>query len=65
MMMFGKRMLSPFGPRKEDVMCKWTERHEALQSVYFSPNVIKVIKRRRMRWVSISTQGEGENGTNI
>jgi hypothetical protein len=40
-----------FGPKRDDVAVEWRRLHnEELYDLYFSPNVIRVIKSRRMRW---------------
>jgi hypothetical protein len=40
-----------FGPRREEVMRDWRKLHnEELHNLYFSPNIIRVIKAMRMRW---------------
>jgi hypothetical protein len=40
-----------FGSRREEVAGGWRRLHnEELQNLYTSPNVIKVVKLRRMRW---------------
>ena len=40
-----------FGPRWDEVMGKWTRLHnEELNDLYSSPNNVRVIKSRRMRW---------------
>ena len=40
-----------FGPRKEKVMGKWRRLHsEKLNDLYCLPNIVRVIKSRRMRW---------------
>jgi hypothetical protein len=40
-----------FGPKIDEVMTDWTKLHEELHNFYSSPNVIGMIKSRRMRWV--------------
>ena len=40
-----------FGPRRDDVTGKCRILHnEELNDLYFSPNIVRVIKSRRMRW---------------
>ena len=39
-----------FGPRRDEVRGKWRRLHnEELNDLYFSPNIVRVIKSRRMR----------------
>jgi hypothetical protein len=41
-----------FGPKMEDVTGLWRKlRREQLHGLYSSPNIIQVVKLRRMRWV--------------
>jgi hypothetical protein len=49
---FEKRVLSRiFGPRRDEVMGDWRKLHnEELHNLYSSPNIIRMIKSRRMRW---------------
>jgi hypothetical protein len=40
-----------FGPRRDEVTVEWRKLHnEEPNDLYFSPNIIRVIKSRRMRW---------------
>jgi len=40
-----------FGPRRDEVTGDWRRLHnEELNNLYFSPNIVRVIKSRRMRW---------------
>ena len=40
-----------FGPKKENVTGKWRKLHnEELNDLYCLPNIVRVIKSRRMRW---------------
>ena len=40
-----------FGPRRDEVTGEWRRLHNAeLNDLYSSPNIVRVIKSRRMRW---------------
>jgi len=40
-----------FGHRRDEVMGEWRRLHnEELNDLYSSPNIVRVIKWRRMRW---------------
>ena len=40
-----------FGPKRDGVTGKWRKLHnEELNDLYSSPNFVRVIKSRRMRW---------------
>ena len=50
--MFENRVLRRiFGPKKDAVTGEWRKIHnEELNDLYCSPNIVRVIKSRRMRW---------------
>jgi flagellar motor switch protein FliM len=40
-----------FGPMMEELTEGWKRLHNEVCNLYASPNIIRVIKSRRMRWV--------------
>jgi hypothetical protein len=49
-----------FGPKRDEATAEWRRLHnEELNDLYSSPNIIRVIKSRRMRWVG-HVAGMGE-----
>jgi hypothetical protein len=50
-----------FGPKRDGVTGEWRRLHsEELNDLYSSPNVIRVIKSRRIRWAGhVARMGEG------
>ena len=48
------------GPRRDEVMGEWRRLHkEKLNDLYSSPNIVRVIKSRRMRWAGhVACMGE-------
>jgi len=49
-----------FGPRRDEVTGEWRRLHnEELNDLYSSPNIVWVIKWRRMRWAGhVARMGE-------
>jgi len=49
-----------FGPRRNEVMEEWRGVHnEELNDLYSSPDIVRVIKSRRMRWTGhVARMGE-------
>jgi len=49
-----------FGPRRDKIMEEWKRLHnEELNDLYSSPNIVRVIKSRRMRWARhVARMGE-------
>jgi hypothetical protein len=48
---FENRMLRVFGPKKDEVTGEWRKLHnEELNDLYSLPNIVRVVKSRRMKW---------------
>jgi len=48
-----------FGPRRDEVTGEWRLHNEELNDLYSSPNIVRVIKSRRMRWTGhLARMGE-------
>ena len=40
-----------FGPKRDEVTREWRRLHNGdLNDLYYSPNIVRVVKSRRMRW---------------
>jgi hypothetical protein len=50
-----------FGPKRYEVTEEWRKlRNEELSDLYFLPNIVRVVKSRRMRWAGhVARIGEG------
>ena len=62
--MFENRVLRrTCGPKRDEVTGEWRKLHnEELHVLYSSPNIVRVIKSRRMRWtVHVARMGRGED----
>ena len=63
--MFENRVLrSVFGPKRDEITKKWRKLHkEDLRDLYSLPNIVRVVKSRRMRWAGhVARMGEGCTG---
>jgi hypothetical protein len=56
-----------FGPKRDEATGEWRRLHnEELNNLYSSPNIIRVIKSRRMRWAgNVARMGEKRSAYTI
>jgi hypothetical protein len=52
-----------FGPKRDEVKGEWRKFYSGeFQDLYSSPDIIRQIKSRRMRWAGhVARMGEGRN----
>jgi hypothetical protein len=57
---FENRVLRIFGPKRDEVTGEWRKLHnEKLHNLYSSPDIIRQIKSRQMRWAGhVAHMGE-------
>jgi hypothetical protein len=58
---FESRVMRVFGPKRDEVTWEWRKLHnEELNDLYSLPNIVRVVKSRRMRWAGhVARMGEG------
>ena len=64
--MFENRVLRRvFGPKRDEVTGEWRKLHnDELSDLYSLPNIVWVVKSRRMRWAGhVARMGRGERCT--
>ena len=56
----GKLLRRVFGPKRDEVTGEWRKLHnEELNDLYSLPNIVRVVKSRRMRWAGhVARMGE-------
>jgi len=63
---FENRVLRVFGPKRDEVTGEWRKLHnEDLRDLYSLPNIVQVVKSRRMRWaghMARVVKGRGVHG---
>ena len=46
-----------FGPKRDEVAGEWRKLHnEEINGLYYSPNIVRVIRSRRMGWAGHSAR---------
>jgi hypothetical protein len=62
--MFENRLLRRvFGPKRDEVTREWRKLHnEELNDLYSLPNIVRVVKSRRMRWAGHVARMEEDRG---
>ena len=56
-----------FGPKRDEITGEWRKLHnEELNDLYCSPNIVRVIKSRRMRWAGhVARMEEGKGAYRV
>jgi hypothetical protein len=56
-----------FGSKRDEVTGKWRKLHnEELNNLYSIPNIVRVVKSRRMRWVGcVAHMGRKGGGQDV
>jgi hypothetical protein len=64
---FKNRVLRIFGPKTDEIIGSWRKLHnEELHNLYSSPNIIRMIMSRRMRWAGhIACIGKKRNANRV
>jgi hypothetical protein len=65
---FGNRVLRRiFGPKRDEVTGEWRKLHnEELHNLYSSPDIIRQVKSRQMRWAGhVARMGEKRKGYKV
>ena len=59
--LFENKVLRIFGPKRYEVTGEWRKLHNAeLRDFYSLPNIVRVVKSRRMRWAGhVARMGKG------
>jgi len=53
-----------FGPKRDEIIEEWRKLHnEELNDLYSSPNIIRIIKLRRMIWTGHVARKRKRSGT--
>jgi len=52
-----------FWPKREDVTGEWRKLHNEELNLYSSPSIVRMIKRRRMRWAGYAVHMGDRRGT--
>ena len=55
-------LIAIIGPKRDEVTGEWGKLYEELNDQYPSPNIVRVIKSRRMRWAGHVVRMEESRG---